>query len=155
MNKIIILLCLGLSMGANGALAAVSPSEEPATQPSSDSTFMVPAPNKAPKAVAPGRFNFGPGMKIPVDGTSLEAFDESMDLIKTKTTAAEYTTLVNAIDYLMVYDLQAKRNRARLAGILNGLTGEEIVDRVEWGNNEKQSPSKKAHSAPQDTPAEE
>ena len=72
-------------------------------------------------------------MQIPVDGTSLEAFEQSLAGIKDKTTTPEYTTLTNAIDYLMVYYLAAKRDRAKLAGYLNGKTGEQIVDMVVWG----------------------
>ena len=153
MNKIIIISFTCLALGSTGAAAEVSPENEPAAKPESETTFMAPAPKKDPKIAEPGNFNFGPGMKIPVDGSSLEAFNKSLELIKTKTTKAEYTTLTNAIDYLMVYNLQAQMNRAKLAAILDGETGEEIVDRVEWGNNEKAS--KRSNSAPQEATDEQ
>jgi hypothetical protein len=66
-------------------------------------------------------------MRIPVDGSSLESFDQSLAAIKAKATADEYTTLTNAIDYLLVYNLSAKHDRAKLAQSLNGMTGEQII----------------------------
>ena len=74
----------------------------------------------------------GDGMDIPFDGSSLEAFDRSLARVKAHTSPEHYTTLLNAIDYLLVYDLAAKRDRAALASNLDGLTGREIVDRVSW-----------------------
>jgi len=74
----------------------------------------------------------GDGMDIPLDGSSLAAFDASLARVKAHTSEANYTTLVNAIDYLQVYDLSAKRDRARLAANLNGLTGYQILEKVNW-----------------------
>jgi malonyl CoA-acyl carrier protein transacylase len=71
-------------------------------------------------------------MHIPVDGSSLEAFENSLEQIKEQVTAAEYTTLNNAIDYLLVYDLAAKRDRTKLAANLDGLTAEQIIEKVQW-----------------------
>ena len=90
------------------------------------------APADATPASELAAAKFGEGMQIPVDGSSLEAFDESLAAIKEKATEAEYMTLTNALDYLLVYDLAAKRDRAKLAANLNGLTGEQIVDKVQW-----------------------
>jgi len=73
----------------------------------------------------------GDGMEIPMDGSSLEAFETSLARVKAHTSAEDYTTLVNAIDYLQFYDLNARQDRARLASILDGLTPREIIDRVE------------------------
>ena len=74
----------------------------------------------------------GDGMDIPLDGTSLEAFDKSLARVKEYASPKDYTTLVNAIDYLMVYDLAAKRDKAKLVSHLDGLTGHEVIDRVAW-----------------------
>ena len=73
-----------------------------------------------------------PGMHIPLDGSSLEAFDASLELIKKKSTAKDYTSLVNSIDYLLIYDLSARHDRARLAANLNGMTGKEVIEQVDW-----------------------
>jgi hypothetical protein len=74
----------------------------------------------------------GDGMEIPLDGSSLEAFDASMARVKRHSTEANYTTLENAIDYLLVYDLEVKRNKEKLVAKLNGLTGNEVVSKVHW-----------------------
>ena len=74
----------------------------------------------------------GDGMDIPLDGSSLEAFDRYMARVKAHTDPAHYRRLVNAIDYLMVYDLGAERDKATLVSRLDGLTGNEVVSKVGW-----------------------
>jgi hypothetical protein len=77
----------------------------------------------------------GDGMDIPLDGSSLEAFDRYMARVKAHSTEANYTTLENAIEYLLVYDLGAKRDKATLVSRLDGLTGRQVVDKVGWQKN--------------------
>ena len=72
----------------------------------------------------------GDGMEIPLDGSSLTAFDASLAKVKRNTSETNYTTLENAIEFLLVYDLGAQRDRAKLASRLNGLTGYEVVAKV-------------------------
>ena len=74
----------------------------------------------------------GDGMELPMDGSSLEAWDASMARVKRHATEASYTTLNNAITYLLVYDLEVRRNKEKLVAKLNGLTGYEIVAKVGW-----------------------
>jgi hypothetical protein len=74
----------------------------------------------------------GDGMKIPLDGTSLAAFDASMEKIKRNTEPKSYKTLSNAIDYLLVYDIGAKGNKEALAAKLNGLNGYDVLSKVGW-----------------------
>ena len=74
----------------------------------------------------------GDGMEIPLDGTSLEAWDASMARVKRHSTEASFTTLNNAIDYLLVYDLEVKRDKEKLVAKLDGLTGYEVVAKVGW-----------------------
>jgi len=74
----------------------------------------------------------GDGMDIPLDGTSLEAFDKSLARVKAHTSPESYTTLVNAIDYLLVYDLASKGDKSTLASNLDGMTGKQVVDQVKW-----------------------
>jgi hypothetical protein len=75
---------------------------------------------------------FSPGMQIPVDGSSEKAFDQSLETIKSEATEAEYTSLLGAVGYLVVYDLGARRDRAKVAKNLDGMTGEEILGLVDW-----------------------
>jgi len=74
----------------------------------------------------------GDGMEIPLDGTSLEAWDTSMARVKRHATEASFTTLNNAIAYLLVYDLEVKRDKEKLVAKLDGLTGYEVVAKVSW-----------------------
>lgn len=73
-----------------------------------------------------------PGMQIPVDGSSLEAFNASLETIKKQAQEPNYVSLEGAIQYLLVYDLGAGRDKAKLAKNLNGLTGDQIIDKVQW-----------------------
>lgn len=74
----------------------------------------------------------GDGMDIPLDGSSMETWERSMARVKAHSTPANYTTLTNAIDYLLVYDLSARRDMNKLIVILDGLTGYEVVQRISW-----------------------
>jgi hypothetical protein len=157
--------------------AAVIPAVEPtATLPATEPAAAVPAEDAAETATPPGTEAatpepgavpatieaatppapvVSPGMQIPVDGTSVEAFDASLAEIQEKTTASEYITLTNAIKYMMVYDLTAKRDRAKLAANLNGLTGEQIIDRVNWRRDSpKTSTPPKIQAPPEQTATE-
>jgi len=94
-----------------------------------DPTPQAEAPQQAAEAVEPWD---GDGMDIPLDGSSLEAFEKSLARVQAHTSPSSYTTLVNAIGYLLVYDLSAHRDKARLAANLDGLTGNQVVDKVSW-----------------------
>lgn len=74
----------------------------------------------------------GDGMELPLDGSNLDAWDASMARVKRHSTEASYTTLENAIDYLLVYDLEVRGDKEKLVAKLDGLTGYEVVDRVKW-----------------------
>jgi hypothetical protein len=144
-------IALALAFCLNSALAntpSAATGSEPDTKVAAavaaPGTDALAAPAAAPVAGSPAELaaktspatatpRFGPGMQIPVDGTSLDAFEQSLAGIKEKTTTPEYITLTNAIDYLMVYYLEAKRDRTKLALYLNGKTGEQIVGMVAWG----------------------
>ncbi|MGK2926133.1 MAG: hypothetical protein ACSLE2_10975 [Lysobacterales bacterium] len=74
----------------------------------------------------------GDGMEIPLDGSDLEAFETSLARVEAHTSAANYTSLKNAIEYLLVYDLAIKRDRAKLAAKLDGQTPYQVMQRVGW-----------------------
>ncbi len=73
-----------------------------------------------------------PGMSLPFDGSSTEAFEESLSTIQSEVTDAEFTTLQNALDYLLVYDLGARRDKDLLYQRLDGKTPNEVLDMVKW-----------------------
>jgi hypothetical protein len=74
----------------------------------------------------------GDGMMIPLDGSSLEAFESSLASVQRHSSESKYTTLTNAIDYLLLYDLGAGGDRAKLAQSLDGMNGEQVIRRVSW-----------------------
>ncbi len=74
----------------------------------------------------------GDGMDIPLDGSSLEAFEASLARVEAHTTPEQYQGLTRAINYLLVYDLGAKGDRATLASRLDGLTPADVFKRVGW-----------------------
>lgn len=74
----------------------------------------------------------GDGMEIPLDGSSVEAFDASLEMVKRHTDEVHYETLQSAITYLLVYDLGADRSREKLAKRLDGLNGYQVIEKVGW-----------------------
>ena len=135
MKEILLITGVVLSLGLSSACAK-SPSETPASvakEPEASAPAANAAVEKAPAEKA--KTGFSEGMKIPLDGSSLEAFNKSLESIKGKTEGTEYKALTGAINYLLVYDLRAKRNRTILAQHLNGLTGEQIIEKVRWSRS--------------------
>ena len=129
MNTKEMILITGVVLSLSlGSACAKSPSETPASVAKEPE---APAP-VAPAPVEKSKPGLSEGMKIPVDGSSLEAFNKSLETIKGKTVGTEYKALTGAIAYLQVYDLKAKGNRATLAKHLDGLTGEQIIAKVRW-----------------------
>ncbi len=72
------------------------------------------------------------GLDIVMDGSSLEAFEKSMERVKETGSESDYKTLEGAVEYLLFYDLGAQRNREKLASRLDGKTGHEIINKVKW-----------------------
>ena len=72
------------------------------------------------------------GMSIPFDGSSTEAFNASLEKIKAETTDAEFTTVQNALDYMLVYDLASRGDPEALYKRLDGTTPAEMVKQVRW-----------------------
>lgn len=138
------LLITGIALSLSLATACGKSDSEPASSAAEKSAAT------APVAAAPAtdireetlpaeqlQPEYSAGMRIPVDGSSLESFDQSLAAIKAETTADEYANLTNAIDYLLVYNLSARHNRAKLAQSLNGLTGEQIVNEANSNQDAK------------------
>lgn len=72
------------------------------------------------------------GLDMIMDGSSLEAFEKSMEKVRETGSEADYKSLKGALDYLLFYDLGAQHNRQKLAARLDGKTGYEIIGRVKW-----------------------
>ena len=123
MNKFQIFDLLRLAAVAAIALSLAGCASGPTSVPTAE-----PAPEKT--------YDFEPwdgdGMEIPLDGSSLEAFETSMARVEAHTSPENFTTLENAIDYLLFYDLSAQRDKERLAHNLDGKTPYEVLDMVRW-----------------------
>jgi hypothetical protein len=113
-----------LAVTAALALAACATTQAQTTDASA-------APDQSADAEIADTFE-GDGMEIPLDGTSLEAFEASLARVKEHTSEENYTTLENAIAYLLVYDLSAKRSKEKLAANLDGLNGYEVMNKIGW-----------------------
>ena len=74
----------------------------------------------------------GDGMQIPLDGSSMEAWDRSLARVKAHSSEPNYITLENAIKYLLMYDLKSYRDMNTLIARLDGKTGYEIIALVGW-----------------------
>jgi hypothetical protein len=74
----------------------------------------------------------GDPMDIPLDGSSMEAFDASLARVKAYATPEQYDGLLMAIDYLLTYDIGAGKDYEKLVSRLDGQTPAEIWARVKW-----------------------
>ena len=50
-------------------------------------------------------------------------------------TESDYRTLEKSIDYLLLYDIGAQGDRAKLVSRLDGMTGQEILEKVNRRRN--------------------
>jgi hypothetical protein len=83
------------------------------------------------------------GLDIVMDGTSLDAWNQSMERVKEVGGEKQYAQLQDAFDYLLMFDIGAKNNPEILASRLNGLTGNQIVERVKYGRGKNKNKNRK------------
>lgn len=72
----------------------------------------------------------GYGLTMVVDGSSPEAFQESLELIAMDTSKEQYRKLDAALRFLGTYDTAAWSGLPNLYKTLDGMTGEEIIERA-------------------------
>jgi hypothetical protein len=118
------------------ACASPQPASEPSAQPAADAAPQV------SEAEIVDDYD-GDGLELTLDGSSIEAFDESMARIKRHTDEASYNSLSGAVGYLLVYDLEARGNKEILIAKLDGKTGYEVLNMVGWLKPSGKSPVKK------------
>lgn len=78
-----------------------------------------------------------PGMDMVMNGSSSEAFEESLEDVKSNLTKKEYAQLRSAIQYLAVYDLNNRGSKDRLYGSLDGMTPAEILEHARSAMNRR------------------
>lgn len=71
------------------------------------------------------------GLTMLVDGTSPQAFQDSLDMIAGETTSQQYEQLDSALRYLSTYAPEAWSGMPTLYKSLDGMTGEEIIEKAE------------------------
>ncbi len=70
----------------------------------------------------------GFGLTMIVDGSSPEAFRQSLEIIAEDSTETQYQELDSAIRYLRAYSPEAWEGLSNLYASLDGMTGEEIIE---------------------------
>lgn len=70
------------------------------------------------------------GLDIIMDGSSLEAYEKSLEKVRKTGSEADYESLKRAFKYLLFYDVGAQNNPETLAARLDGKTGHEIIAKV-------------------------
>jgi len=72
----------------------------------------------------------GYGLTMLIDGSSPQAFKESLELIAMDTTSEQYQQLDAALRYLQVYSTDGWGSLEEFYQTLDGMTGEEIIERA-------------------------
>ena len=65
-------------------------------------------------------------MDQPLDGSSIEAFKEGLEKVDREASEKDYRSLMSSLDYLLYYDLSAKRKKELLYASLNGKSPNQI-----------------------------
>lgn len=81
----------------------------------------------------------GYGLTMVVDGSSPEAFQESLELIAMDTSKEQYRELDAALRFLGTYDTAAWSGLPNLYKTLDGMTAEEIIERSDEMREKRRS----------------
>lgn len=81
----------------------------------------------------------GYGLTMIVDGSSPQAFAESLDLIAMDSSQEQYRKLDASLRFLATYDTAAWSGLPNLYKTLDGMTGEEIIERAEDMRDKRRS----------------
>jgi len=145
LSMIAALLLSGCSSEPEPTEDAVVEPETPAqtvaesTEPRPSTTTNAPVMEELPSGSTGARHRFVPdvegqleaaggGLQSIIDGSSPNAFNESLQWIASDTSAEQYRELESAIRFLNVYDPAVLGNDAKMRERLNGLTGQEVID---------------------------
>jgi len=79
----------------------------------------------------------GYGLTMVVDGSSPGAFQESLEMIAMDTSQQQYRKLDSSLRFLATYDTAAWSGLPNLYQALDGMTGEEIIERAEKMREER------------------
>lgn len=80
-------------------------------------------------------------MDTPLDGSSVETFTAGLEKIGEEGSEEEYRQVMSALDFLLFYDIGARRKKDLLYARLDGMTPNQILDRVK---QHRTKPAKRA-----------
>ena len=66
-------------------------------------------------------------MDVPLDGSSVEAFQAGLARVDEEATEKQYRIVMSSLDYLLLYDIGAQRNKSRLYANLDGKSPNQII----------------------------
>lgn len=69
-------------------------------------------------------------MEQPLDGSSMESFTAGLDRISEEGSEEDYRNVMSALDFLLFYDIGARRKKDLLYARLDGMTPNQILERV-------------------------
>lgn len=106
--------------------------------------LIVSGCNREPQAPGPDRIAGKPNgdaisleqaaideaMGEPMDGSSVEAFEQNMDAIKERIGPKNSQKLSSALNHLIFYDLGLAGSKAKLYASVDGMSPAEIIDKV-------------------------
>ena len=108
--------------------SSITLAQETATAPSQDAAEAVVDAETEEEAETPPPT----GLHRPMNGKNLKTFEKDLARVKSEVTEVEFTTLMNAIGYLRVYDLAAAGDKEKVYQHLDGKTATEIMKMVKW-----------------------
>ena len=76
-------------------------------------------------------------MDEPLDGSSIETFTAGLKKLDEEASEKEYRNVMSALDFLLFYDIGAKRDKARLYSRLNGTSPNQIIEKVSQSRKNK------------------
>lgn len=100
-------------------------------------SMFIAACNAEETAESPGAGNDteavadGTGLDRPLDGTSIETFEAGLEKIREEAAPEDYKRLKSALQRLLFYDVGARNDRRLLYQRLDGMTGNQIIERAE------------------------
>jgi len=147
--NVLVLILLAFSVLITAACSSDEPNESPdateaqSSAPQRERTIRREAPvaelpppsgNEDPAKRIPRRTgqveSEGFGLTLMVDGSSPEAFADSLELIASDSSPEQYRQLDSALRYLQVYSSDGWSGLPGFYERLNGMTGEEIIQRA-------------------------
>jgi len=113
----------------------LAPRSTPAEKPAASE--LVRSSDNLPTATGGARYTVVPklegeleqagnGLQLMIDGTSEEAYNQSLKWIAEATSKEQYASLEGAIRYISIYDGRILRNKQRMLEVFDGMTGEQI-----------------------------